>query len=249
MATNVLVSPSSILPELIGDVTKFFFNPADLTWEGYTLTLGMGGGYVDGNFKDYRQHRDFNDAFLVDAAGNPIAEQLLGRMIPGFLGKGINKRYTSVKDYFYGNMPNGELYGQSGIFITYPPSTGNISGITHPSMTGYTGSTGSGIFNPANLISEWSNAKKSKDRTGAAGIDDFTIFNDYIHYESSEAVLEDTISGGNVNPGGQQSDPDEDISIRIPFVADVIPTENIWDRYGGHPQDSVNEGSDPNYSD
>ena len=70
----------------------------------------------------------------------------------------------------------------------------------------YDGGTGTGIFNFRNLISAFSNAPASKAATD--GINNFTIFNPYIHHLDYNGIV-----------------------VKIPFVSDVIPTSNVFDRY------------------
>lgn len=232
---NPLIAPSSILPTLSGLYAEAGYWPEGYeTWEKTQELLNAGSGLLDGNFKDYHQHRDYNaDAGLT----NP--NEILGKPLDGFpdAQAGLNKRYTSPESYKFGNAGiGGPLYGQSGIFITQPPFT---SGNSHPGMVGFQGPS-SGIFNFKEFLSRFSNAKKSKDATGAAGIDDFTIFNDYIHYLAFPA---EEINGPGVVVA---EDPDP---VKIPFVADLIPTKNVWDRYGSVAEDEENSDSDPSYGD
>jgi len=141
-----------------------------------------------GNFADPRQARDF-----VDPTIN------FGVEVAGFDGKGINKYYPSPKEYRYGTADGSTA--PSGVFISYPPSLSNPAYIT------YDGRKGTGIFNFKEFISDFSNAPASKAATD--GINNFTIFNPYIHHLDSNGH-----------------------AVKIPFVSDVIPTSNVFDRYG-----------------
>ena len=227
--------PSSLLPALSGIPN---YPSGYVTVQDKLTLLDGGSGLFTGNFADFLQERDFNPLFLVNIFG----VNALGKNLAGFDGKGINKHYPSPASYAFGNTPAGFLHGTSGIFITYPPSGNEVVFGHHPSFTGYTGSTGTGIFNFKELLSNLSNAKQSKDRTGAAGIDDFTIFNDYIHYLPHE---EDPGHG----VAGQLGVHEEDVAVRIPFLSDLIPTTNIWDRYGTIEEEDETDETDPDYGD
>jgi len=93
-------------------------------------------------------------------------------------------------------------------------------------------SAGSGIFSFVGFLNNFSNAKLSKDITGASGIDNFTIFNDYIHYYKSE-----------------ENEGEENKEIRVPFVSDLRPTTASWDRYGVDLDDeeALQNDTDPSY--
>ncbi len=235
--SNPLIEPSSILPALSGLYESIGYWPEGYdTWEKTQELLNAGGGLLDGNFKDYRQHRDYNAN-----AGLTNPNEILGKPLDGFpdAQAGLNKRYTSPESYKFGNAGiGGPLHGQSGIFITQPPFSG---GNSHPGMADFQASSVSGIFNFKEFLSNFSNAKESKDATGAAGIDDFTIFNDYVHYLAFPA---EEIEGGT---GGVVAEPPD--PVKIPFVADLIPTKNVWDRYGSEVEDEENSDSDPSYGD
>jgi len=163
----------------------------------------------------------------------------LEKTFRGFNGKGINQKYVSPESYQFGNTPHGVLHGPSGLIVTYPPSGVGI----HPSFAGYTGSTGTGVFNFKKFISEFSNAKDTKDATGAAGIDDFTIFNDYIHYLPFGESATAGAGPSSPIPGVGGGDPRE---VRIPFVSDLVPTTSIWDRYS-EPEEDEHDDTDPDY--
>lgn len=224
--------PSSLLPAISGIPN---YPSGYVTVQDKLSLLQNGTGLFTGNFADFNQERDFDPEFLVNALGVNV----LGKNLEGFTGKGINKHYPSPASYAFGNTPIGTLYGQSGIFVTYPPSGNEKNPANHPSFTGYDGSKGAGIFNFKEFLHDLSNAKQSKDKTGAAGIDDFTIFNDYIHYLPFE---EKTSSGpANPIPGVGNITPRE---VRIPFLSDLIPTKSIWDRYGPIDEDDTDD-TDP----
>lgn len=101
-------------------------------------------------------------------------------------------------------------------------------------------SEGSGIFSFVGFLNNFSNAKLSKDITGASGIDNFTIFNDYIHYYKSEE------NEGEENEGEEN---EENKEIRVPFVSDLRPTTASWDRYGVDLDDeeALQNDTDPSY--
>lgn len=186
-----MIFPSSIFPAISGQANGMYPNGYK-TIQNKNKLLSDGSGLFTGNLADFRQDRDYVNKDNID----------LGIELTDFNGNGINKYYPSPKSYKAGNNPDGTLYGASGIFITYPPSQSS------PEWVSYNGSKGSGIFNFKQLISNFSNAKASKDVTGAFGIDDFTIFNPYIHYISADNK-----------------------SVSIPFVSDLKPTTNTWNRY------------------
>lgn len=228
--------PSSLLPALSGIPN---YPSGYVTVQDKLSLLQNGSGLFTGNFADFVQERDFNPAFLVNVHG----VNALGKDLPGFNGKGINKYYTSPASYAFGNTPSGVLHGTSGIFITYPPSGNEVVFGHHPSFPAYRGSSGTGIFNFKELLSNLSNAKESKDKTGAAGIDDFTIFNPYIHYLPYE---EEATQSAIPNP---LTSDEEDLSVKIPFLSDLIPTANIWDRYGTIEEEDETDETDPDYGD
>ena len=91
-------------------------------------------------------------------------------------------------------------------------------------------SEGSGIFSFVGFLNNFSNAKLSKDTIGASGIDNFTIFNDYIHYLPA-------------NKGAENSE------IRVPFVSDFVLTEQSWDVYGDDldADERLQNDTDPSY--
>jgi len=242
---SILISPSSILPAISGIAN---YPSGYKTVEDKLLLLANGSGLFTGNYADFHQERNYNPTFLL----TPDGKNILGTRLQGFEGKGINQYYTSPDSYTFGNKADGTLYGQSGIFITYPPSGDPEN---HPSYSTYLGSTGRGIFNFHELLTTFSNAKLSKDLTGAAGIDSFTIFNDYIHYlpfgedegEGGETTGPSPQPGGGTGPAAQGGR-----EVAIPFVADLVPTKSSWDRYGSDPgylEDYVHHESDPDYSD
>ena len=209
------LGPSSILLTTSGN--SYYGNPA---WavSGYNSfgfkesLLAAGSGLITANFADFRQDRDFVD----NAVGTPDEINFGIDLNPaGFQGEGINRYYPSPKEYAAGTF-GGITYG-SGIYITYPPASGKKAG---PLYATYSGSTGSGIFNFKEFISNFSNAKESKDAT--SGINNFTIFNPYIHYLPDPASASTTVV-----PGGSAASS----HISIPFVADLIPTDAMWDRY------------------
>lgn len=250
------VFPSSVLPTISGTQYPSGYTLVPFPIESYEnkqILLYAGSGLFTGNFLDFRQDRDFNETFLID---DITGANQLGKKLQGFEGKGINRYYTSPESYAFGNTNNqasGLLYGPSGLFITFAPSGNQQRSDNHPEFVGYDGSRGSGIFNFRKLLSDFSNAEESKEKTGAAGIDDFTIFNDYIHYLPFE---EDTTGGGtgggSTQPlpgGGTASTVEEDREVRIPFVADLVATDNVWDRYGtGQIDDEEDqEETDPDY--
>ena len=182
-------------------------------WENYTVKyydLQSSTGIFTGHMFDYRQDRDF-----VHTTGNP------GFPVQGFEGRGINRFWVSPTGYKYGNNSTsftGKLFGTTGIIITYPPSVGTSQyGYrgNHPEDVAYDSnpfnSQGTGVFNFVGFLNNFSNGHYSKLVTGAAGIDDFTIFNDYIHYLPTAS----------------------DKEVRVPFVSDLVPTTDTWDRYGG----------------
>tara|TARA_B100000287_G_scaffold426735_1_gene475152 strand:- start:10022 stop:10738 length:717 start_codon:yes stop_codon:yes gene_type:complete len=236
---NPLISPSSVMPAISGIPN---YPHGYETVEDKLLLLDAGSGLVDGNFQDFHQHRNFNPTAGIDALGIPnvTSEEILGKPLQNFPDPqaGINKRYPSPESYKFGNKPNGELFGQSGIFITHPPSGNAGNPKSNPSADDYQGSKGSGIFSFKHLFTTLSNAKASKEATGAAGIDDFTIFNPYIHYLPFE--------GEEVTTGSGTTEPEPAKPVKVPFVSDLIPTKNVWDRYGGE-VDEENSDSDPSY--
>jgi len=229
------VFPSSIFPALSGQADGAYPSGYNSIPEKQEQ-LEAGSGLFTGNLADYHQDRSFPDSLVPTGASLKKS---------GFGGGGINKHYPSPLSYQAGNNPDGTLYGSSGIFVTYPPHSGS------PEWVGYDGSKGSGIFNFKELISNFSNAKESRE--AASGIYDFTIFNDYIHYESPESqagqsqvessdvgVAED---GGSILPSANDETGNE---IRIPFVADLVPTTQAWDRYKT-PEDPSDFDTDPEY--
>jgi hypothetical protein len=221
---NVLISPSSIFPAISGQANGAFPSGYVSVQQKQAL-LAEGSGLFTGNFADYEQERSINSTGVLP--GLPLSAD-------GFTGDGINKYYTSPTGYKAGNN-SGVLYGTSGIFITYPPYSGG------PEWESYNGSKGSGIFNFKNFISNFSNASDSREK--ASGIYDFTIFNDYIHYLpfaklENEAVEDTNIVGGE----GLKS-----LEVRVPFVSDLIPTSQVWDRYGTKEEEQEEDGTDPDY--
>ena len=163
-----------------------------------------------GNFADPRQARDFVDP----NKGWPTLEINFGVEVAGFDGDGINKYYPSPKEY-RGGTADGST-APSGVFVSYPPALSN------PAYTTHTGSKGSGIFNFRNLISGFSNGPESKAATD--GINNFTIFNDYIHYFIYDECPDGTSPILTVPP-------EDECVVRIRFVADMIPTSHVFDRY------------------
>jgi len=247
------IKPSSILPLLA--ISGVYTRPDQVVVghsTGYTdylekyLLLQQGKGLFTGNFFDYRQDRDFNQGFLVE-------EYKAGKPLNGFLGKGINKRYTSPESYRYGNVGD-KLFGPSGLFISYPPAynykTGYTDSSTHPEYSTYNGSAGTGLFNFKGFLSNLnrfgdsqvntaeprlnghaSNAVQSKLITGAAGIDDFSIFNPYVHHLPFDEE--------NVRPMPiPQIRGQNDIVVHQNFVADLVPTTALWDRYAKKDDDN-----------
>lgn len=203
-------------------------------WEDYTVkyyALTSSTGVFTGNIFDYRQDRDF-----VHTTGVP------GKLIQGFEGRGINRFYVSPTGYKYGNTSyafTGTLYGTSGIIITYPPSVARKSkwgyAGNHPEYASYDGSKGTGVFNFAGFLSNFSNAVVSKLVAGAVGIDDFNIFGDYIHYLS-------------FNSKSTEKDARE---VRIRFVSDMVPEEDVHDPYSSKAflrERETHFRSDPDYS-
>lgn len=174
--------PSSILPSLsgIGEINNPYISgyPDVSTKKGL---LQLGSGLFTGNFLDYHQDRDF---VMID---NILGEQLEKE-------NGINKYYPSPASY---------NTSHSGLYFTKPPNSGG-----NPEWFSYDGSRGSGIFSFAALFSRFSNAPESKNRAGASGINDFTIFNPYVHFYAS-----------NLTP------------VFIPYLSDLYPAVNMWDRY------------------
>lgn len=184
-----MIFPSSIFPAISGQANGSYPSGYD-TVKNKLYLLSQASGLFTGNLADFKQDRDY--------IGDP-----LGVKLQGFNGDGINKYYPSPSGYAAGNNKDGTLYGPTGIFITYPPNESS------PEWSSYNGSKGSGIFNFKDLLSNFSNAKASRDITDTSGINDFTIFNDYIHYLPAS----------------------EDKAIKVPFVSDLIPTNQTWDRY------------------
>lgn len=135
----------------------------------------------------------------------------LGILLNNFGGNGINKYYPSPSEYTYGNNDNGVLSGPSGILITYPPHTSN------PDWMSYNGSDGSSIFHFKELFSNFSNAPSTRIYSIELNQDDVDIFSPYIHYYSYDIVLDPTVT--------------LDRSVKIPYLSDLIPTTNVWDRY------------------
>ena len=243
--------PSSILPSLIGSgtagVNKAGPNPSMFP-SGYNsltvpdnqvegdipkdaMLIGLGSGLFTGNFADFRQERHF-----VDVNGQLVAASAIdfGKPLENFEGEGINKYYPSPTYFSYGTISgvDGDLStnigpGMSGVFITYPPSGG-------PEWSTYNGSKGSGIFNFKDFVANLGHVVQSGQHYAASGFNTFNIFNDYIHYYdyksqgllTTERVDEDPIPGV---PADDAEKPSTE--IRVPFVADLIPTTNTWDRY------------------
>ena len=228
--------PSSIFPAISGipNYPSGYKTAADKQ-----VLMNAGSGLFTGNMADFAQERDFNQA--AQWITGPNGENILGKQLAGFEGKGINRKYVSPESYQFGNNPTGELYGPSGIFVTYPPS-----GTT--SFSTYTGSKGSGVFNFKEFISDFSNAKASRDASGASGINDFSIFNDYIHYLPFSSAAAST-PAPTPAPGGGPATPSVDDAVRVPFVADLIATTSVWDRYGtGEIDDERHQHeTDPDY--
>jgi hypothetical protein len=86
----------------------------------------------------------------------------------------FNARYPSPSDGVVSSgllYPDGSIAGPSGvpmgIYPTYP------SGVL---------ASGAGFIKPNGLDTTFSNSKETKDLLDRAGITDFTIFNNYIHY-------------------------------------------------------------------
>ena len=233
------IFPSSIFPAISGipNYPSGYKTVADKQ-----LLMNAGSGLFTGNMADFAQERDFNQA--AQWITGPNGENILGTQLANFEGKGINRKYVSPKSYQFGNTAggSGKLHGPSGIFITYPPS-----GTT--SFSTYTGSKGSGIFNFKEFISDFSNAKASRDTAGASGINDFTIFNPYIHYLPYSST--GTAPVPTPTPGGGAAPPAVDDAVRVPFVADLIATTSVWDRYGtGEIDDERHQHeTDPDYGD
>lgn len=193
--------PSSILPSLSG---VGIINPYISGYPDVSTKkrlLQGGTGVFTGNFADYHQDRDFS--------GNDEDLKNLGTLLNNFGGNGINKYYTSPSEYTYGNNNNGKLNGPSGILITYPPH------LNSPEWTTYNGSKGSGIFNFKEFLSQFSNAPSTRIYSIELNQDDVDIFSPYIHYYSYEP--EPNLSLDN--------------SVKIPYLSDLVPTTNVWDRY------------------
>lgn len=250
---NPLITPSSILPTLSGTyLTDRGLGDEQpsvgfVTLEEKNQLLSEGSGIRDGNFADWLQHRDLNkQAALQEIQGGP--DEILGKPLADFpdAEAGINKRYPSPASYKYGNAGiGGPLYGQSGIIISRPPK-GNEFDVElmrdneHPEAVNYFGSKGTGIFNFKEFLSKFSNGEESKSAT----IDDFTIFNDYIHY----LTYEEQEGTGVGEEGNTIPLDDADVAVKVPFVSDLIPTTNVWDRYGdSNLEEDENEDTDPSY--
>lgn len=214
---------SGILFGIPGELdSAVFFQGINLAgWQDFTVklfTLQDSDGIFTGNMFDYSQDRDY--VYPADPT-DPLALRLIpeippGTPIMGFEGNGINRFYPSPTGYKYGNDSlafTGNLHGTSGIIITYPPLVPSTSvAENHPEYESYDGSKGTGIFNFAGFLNNFSNAKRSKEAAEALGTDSFQIFSDYVHYYP-----------GNFEGSG---------GIRIPFVADLTPSSGAWDRYG-----------------
>ena len=99
-------------------------------------------------------------------------------------------------------MPSGEAgfrdFSQNVFNANYPSPTGTVaSGLAYPLGVSTTGTplgiyptypsgglqgSDTGIIHPNGLDTPFSNSKETKDLLDRAGITDFTIFNNYIHY-------------------------------------------------------------------
>lgn len=127
------------------------------------------------------------------------------------LPSGESSYYDFSQDYSYHdgsgiNVLYPSPYFVSGLLATLPPSGGNT--------TGGTNGVGSGnIFNYGGLTGLFSNAEASL----VSGINDFTIFNAYIHYYTIPTI---TVTGA------------ANQTVFIPYISDytVVPPFNIYDQ-------------------
>jgi hypothetical protein len=132
-----------------------------------------------------------------------------------------------------------EYFDESGVYETFPENTG----IPPRSPVPPTGISES-FLAPVQLTSTFSNAAASLDSLAASGIDDFQIFNPYIHYYPATM--------------GGQVPPPTDYGLRIdyrmvyekvstwslykerePYRVDIEASGNLWSSSGVAPADST----------
>tara|TARA_Y100001973_G_C5174402_1_gene320982 strand:+ start:821 stop:1558 length:738 start_codon:yes stop_codon:yes gene_type:complete len=199
--------------------------------------LRDGSGVVTAHFYDFRQEPEFNWGLSYF----PIQENT-GILAPNFVhndASGINKKYPHPDDFAIGNLQIPILGGsivdfpipyESGLLYTYGPTN------RHP-ITDENQSTGSGLFHyyGSNLGERTLNgliSNFSKPGSVSDGIQDYEIFNDYIHYLPYEEA-EDDEEEGDTTPviPGVTDGTDDDLEVRIPFVADFTATDKVFNKY------------------
>tara|TARA_Y100000296_G_scaffold86630_1_gene127057 strand:+ start:512 stop:1195 length:684 start_codon:yes stop_codon:yes gene_type:complete len=104
-----------------------------------------------------------------------------------------------------------EYFDESGVYETFPENTGIPPRSPVPPTD-----ISESFLAPVQLTSTFSNAAASLDSLAASGIDDFKIFNSYIHYYPS------TITG--------QVPPPADYAIRIDYKM-VYERVSTWGTY------------------
>ena len=105
-------------------------------------------------------------AFIFQSGIDPNTKSLV---------RSFNLNYPSPGGDVSSGLPIMEVAGVSefqGVYPTYP------SGALHWSPI----EAQTGIMHPLELDTPFSNSKETKDLLDRAGITDFTIFNNYVHY-------------------------------------------------------------------
>ena len=119
-------------------------------------------------------------AFIFQSGVDPITQEL---------ERSFNINYPSVGVHNV-VVVSGLAYLNDSIFSAFGAASGIPLGLypTYPSgglQPGFGGAE-TGIFHPDELDTPFSNSKETKDLLDRAGITDFTIFNNYMHYYGRE---------------------------------------------------------------
>ena len=163
--------PSGILPS--GEANFFYHGQhIDQKNTGDPRTMDFGGSGINFPFP-YPNHLT-HDLFKFEGSGF-------------FHGNSFIRwsEDETANPAIYADFFSAEWWDVSGILKTFPEDRGGLQDFRvdkEPLETEY---VGSGIFHPDELQNPFSNGPNSR----ASGIDDFTIFNPYIHHEKLPSTL------------------------------------------------------------